>query len=174
MSVAQRYRRAVYAVLASLALTGLASCAMDSEQEVRALVGDWVTLDETAFFKSGMNCTAGVFKLETTRISSLVTHARSVRGGMEAMADGKPVAFMISGLSPTLVSEQVMTADLPQGLGVLSSGVAGKDCMDDGTKRSYLRALLDPNAVLIFEPVEKFMVVVDKTNARLFFSRGNV
>ncbi|OUS37018.1 hypothetical protein A9Q94_07425 [Rhodobacterales bacterium 56_14_T64] len=174
MPMAQPYRRAVYAALAVLALTGLASCAMDSEQEVRALVGDWVTLDETAFFKSGMNCTAGVFKLETTRISSLVTHARSVRGGMDAMAEGKPVAFMISGLSPTLVSEQVMTADLPKGLGVLSSGVAGKDCMDDGTKRSYLRALLDPNAVLIFEPTEKFMAVVDRTNARLFFSRGNV
>lgn len=174
MSVARPFRRAVYAVLASLALTGLASCAMDSEQEVRSLVGEWVTLDETAFFKSGMNCTAGVFKLETNRISSLVTHARSVRGGMDAMAEGRPVAFMISGLSPTLVSEQVMTANLSQGLGVLSSGVAGKDCMDDRTKQAYLRALMDPNAVLIFEPTEKFMAVVDKTNSRLFFARGNV
>ena len=174
MPVAQPYRRAVYAVLALLALTGLASCAMDSEQEVRSLVGDWVALDETTFFKSGMNCTAAMFELESTRITSLVTHARSVRGGMEAMAEGKPVAFIIKGLSPTLVSERVMTANLSQGLGVLSSGVAGKACMDDRTKRAYLRALMDPNAVLIFEPTKKFMAVVDKTNARLFFARGNV
>ncbi|KAE9627614.1 hypothetical protein [Parasedimentitalea maritima] len=174
MTLAQSYRRAAKAVLVVLALTGLAGCAMDKEDEVRAQIGDWVSLGDTSYFKSSMSCTAGVFEVEGVRITSLISKARSVATGMTLLKSGEAVAFDVKGLSPNAVSEQIMTKDLPQGLGVLSSGVAGKGCMDETTKNAYLRALLDPEAVLMFDPNGNVMAVLDRHNERLFFSRGTV
>ncbi|PCJ09417.1 MAG: hypothetical protein COB16_04435 [Rhodobacteraceae bacterium] len=174
MSVAQSYRRAAFVVLAVLALTGLAACAMDQEDEVRLRVGDWVKLGETTYFKSSMSCTAGVFEVEATRITSLISKVRSVGTGMLLLKHGEAVAFDVKGQSPNAVSEQIMTRDLPQGIGVLSSGIAGKNCMSDTVKSAYLRALLDPNAVLMFDPDGNVMAVLDRRNAQLFFARGTV
>jgi len=158
----------------ALALTGLAGCAMDDEEDVRAQVGNWVTLGDTSYFKSTMDCTAGVFAVEGTRITSLIAKARSVATGMTLLKDGTAVAFDVKGLSPNAVSEQIMSKDLPQGLGVLSSGIAGKNCMSDPVKDAYLRALLDPDSVLMFDPDGNVMAVLDRSNATLYYARGTV
>ena len=144
-----------------LALTGLVGCAMDKEDEVRARVGDWVSLGETSYFKSTMDCTAGVFDVEGVRITSLISKARSVATGMTLLKNGEAVAFDVKGLSPNAVSEQIMSKDLPQGIGVLSSGVAGKNCMSQTVREAYLRALLNPGSVLMFDPDGNVMAVLD-------------
>jgi hypothetical protein len=157
-----------------LALTGLAGCAMDKEDEVRARIGDWVTLGDTSYFKSTMDCTAGVFDVEGVRITSLITKARSVATGMTLLKEGEAVAFDVKGLSPNAVSEQIMSKDLPQGIGVLSSGISGKNCMSDPVKNAYLRALLDPDSVLMFDPDGNVMAVLDRSNEKLYYARGTV
>ncbi|NRB17362.1 MAG: hypothetical protein HRU33_07240 [Rhodobacteraceae bacterium] len=174
MPVAQSYRRVAHAALVALALTGLAGCAMDKEDAVRARVGTWVNLGDTRYFKSSMDCTAGVFDVEGSRITSLITKARSVATGMVMLKDGEAVAFDVKGLSPNAVSEQIMSKDLPQGIGVLSSGIAGKNCMSKPVKAAYLRALLDPDSVLMFDPDGNVMAVLDRRNERLYYARGTV
>jgi hypothetical protein len=160
--------------LVGLALTGLTGCAMDKEAEVRAHAGDWVSLGETSYFNSTMHCTAGVFKVEGVRITSLITKARSVATGMTLLKSDMAVAFDIKGQSPNTVSEQIMTKDLPQGIGVLSSGIAGKNCMSKPVKDAYLRALLDRSSVLMFDPDGNVMAVLDRSNQKLYYARGTV
>ena len=174
MTNAQPYLRAAKAALVGLALIGLAGCAMDKEAEVRERLGDWVSLGDTTYFNSSMSCTAAVFEVDGLRITSLISKARSIATGMTLLEDGKAVAFDVKGLSPNGVSEQIMTQNLSRGLGVLSSGVAGKDCMTDDIKQAYLRSLLDPNSVLMFDPNGNVMAVLDRAKKQLFFSRGTV
>ena len=173
MTLAQPYRLTALAGLA-LALMGLVGCALDSESEVRAQLATWVNLGETHYFDSSMGCTAGLFAVEDTRLRSFITKVRSVDSGLKAIEEDKTVAFDIAGQSPSLVSEAVMTADLPKGLGLLSSGVAAKDCMKDGLKRAYLTTLNSAQAVMIYDAKTNAVAILDRINKRVFFARGDV
>lgn len=165
------FRRAVLG-LAALAALGLGGCSLDQEEEVRLQIQDWVKLGETKYFFSRVNCTAALFDVKATRITSMVKKVRDIEAGMRAITENKPVAFEVGGMSPTQVTEAIMTLDLPQGLGVLASGTGGKDCMAVEMEEAYYNTLHDPTSVLIFHPEARFMVIFDRRNMRLFFSRG--
>ncbi|OIQ26872.1 MAG: hypothetical protein BM562_16180 [Alphaproteobacteria bacterium MedPE-SWcel] len=158
--------------LATAAGVLLSACSLDQETEIRSKLQSWVKLGETFYFYSRVNCTAALFDVKADRISSLIKKAGSIEAGMRAIVEQKVVAFQIAALSPTQVTEQIMTLDLPLGLGVLSSGTGGKDCMAREMEVAYFNALLDPTSVLIYDPVAKSMAVFDLRNRRLFFSRG--
>ena len=168
----RRLVRTVVLGLAAATALSLAACSLDQEDEVRSKVENWVKLGETFYFYSRVNCTAALFDVKATRISSMIRKVSTVADGMRAITEGESVAFQVAELSPTEVTEQIMTRDLPLGLGVLSSGTGGKDCMADEMAEAYFNTLLDPTSVLIFDPEGKFMAVFDKRNRRLFFSRG--
>ncbi len=164
-------RSAVLGLAASAALV-VSGCSLDQEEEVRSQIQSWVKLGETQYFFSRVNCTAALFEVKATRITSMVKKARDIEAGMRAITENKPVAFEVGGLSPTQVTEAIMTLDLPQGLGVLASGTGGKDCMAVEMEEAYYNTLHDPTSVLIFHPEAKFMAIFDRRNMRLFFSRG--
>lgn len=166
------YRQFVFAGLAVLALTGLAGCALDKEGAVRAQIGDWVKLGDTHYFYSTVDCTAGVFEVKGRRITSLISKTRSIATGVRLLESGKAVAFEADGQSPNDVADQIMSNNRLQGIGVLSSGVSGKTCMNKPVKDAYLQALLEPSSVLIFDPIGSVMAVLDRSNNQLFFSRG--
>ena len=174
MILAQPYRMTALGGLAALALFGLAGCAMDREADVRAQLANWVKLGATSYFKSTMECTAGVFETASDYPSASLQIVRTVRQGLMLLGHDIAVAFEIAGQTPTLVSEAVMTADLPQGLGILSSGVAAKGCMNDPLVRSYLSALHSERAILIFDPASNVLAVLDRDGQRIFYARGNV
>lgn len=173
MRPAQSYQPALCG-LATLALVGLAGCALESETTVRARLGDWVSLGATTYFSSTQECTAGEFELAIPDIKSAVFVTSSVAEGLNRLQRAQAVAFDVRGQSPTMISEFAMSNDLPVGLGVLSSGVAAKMCMDDPVKARYLKALTDPHGVLIFAPEDNALAVVDRRAKRVFYARGNV
>ena len=174
MTMAQPYRLAALSGAALLALSGLTGCAMDREAKVRALLGAWVELGSTTWFRSTMDCTAAVFRTETPNPAPEVQQVRSVRQGLMLLGHDITVGFGIGGLSPTQISEKVMQADLPKGLGVLSAGLAARGCMDEATERSYLSALGSEHALLIFVPSRNVLAVLDRAGQQIFFARGNV
>ncbi|UWQ77867.1 hypothetical protein K3725_11095 [Leisingera sp. S132] len=156
------------------ALAVLSGCALDKEEALRAQLSAWVELGETFFFQSSMSCTAAVFHTaENPRITSLVDRARSLNTGMKMLETGKPVMFAVAGKSPNTVTEEIMSRDLPQGLGVLNSGLAGVGCMTDLVKSVYYQAIRNPGSSLVFVPETGAMVVLDKQAMALIYVRGN-
>ncbi|MFS4580274.1 hypothetical protein [Phaeobacter sp. C3_T13_0] len=168
----QPYRKLARVACLALVLSGLAGCALQDEAAARAAVRDWVQLGETQYYFSRNNCAAGVFEIKATRISSVLTKARSIPAGLRQLDDNNPVAFEVEGLSPNMVSVQVMTLDQGRGNRIFAAGIVGKDCMLEEVSQAYLLALLDPTSVLIYEPRSKFVAVVDRANRRLFYAQG--
>ncbi|UWQ42646.1 hypothetical protein K3718_06035 [Leisingera aquaemixtae] len=156
------------------ALAFLPACALDKEAALRAQLSAWVELGETFFFQSSMSCTAAVFHTaENPRITSLVKRARSLNTGMTMLETGEPVMFAVAGKSPNAVTEDIMSRDLPQGLEVLNSGLAGLTCMTDLVKSVYYQAIRNPASTLVFVPETGAMVVLDKQAMALIYVRGN-
>jgi hypothetical protein len=168
-------RKTAYrAGLAALAFCGLAACVMDKEPEVRSGMDRWVNLGETIYFESERKCTAAAFRVKETRVRSFITRARNIDRGLRLIADGQPVAFDLTGRSPTQISAALMEADMQQGLAILSSGIAARGCMTDEASVAYYKALQSPDAVLIFDPVAKALAVLDRQRRWVFYLRGRV
>ncbi|KIC11495.1 hypothetical protein RA19_05480 [Leisingera sp. ANG-M1] len=152
----------------------LTGCTLDKEEEVRMLLSEWTEIGETFFFESSSSCTAAVFHTsEAPRITSLLDRARSVETGMKMLAGGKPVVFRVSGKSPNAVTEAIMSRNLPQGIGILNSGLAGVNCMNEVVKGVYYRAILNPESNLVFVPESHAMVVLDKQAMAMIYVRGD-
>ncbi|MFW8593501.1 hypothetical protein [Cribrihabitans neustonicus] len=156
------------------ALAALSGCALDEETALRARLAGWVELGETYFFRSSMSCTAAVFHTgESPRITSLVERARSLETGMKMLGEGRPVVFAVAGKSPNALTEAIMSRDLPQGLGVLNSGLAGLSCMSDLVKAIYYQAIRNPASKLVFVPETRAMLVLDRQAMALIYVRSN-
>lgn len=150
----------------------LVGCDLDRESDVRASVEDWVKIGETLYFVSRSSCTAALFDVKSTRISSVLKKVRSLEAALRAVKGVQPIAFEIAGSSPTQVTEDIMTADLPTGLGLLTAGTSAKACMADEMGNAYYNALLDPTSIMIFDPELRSVAVFDNRNKRLFYSHG--
>ncbi len=155
-------------------LVSLAGCIKQNEQTLRQQLSGWLKLGDTQYFYATSRCSAAVFALKSLRVNSLVKRARSMPSGMKLIARGEPVVFAIEGQSPTDVTQQIMSYDLHSGLGVVSSGLSGKNCMTDPLRSAYFDALINPDADLIYNPEDHAILVVDPDNKRLFYVWGKV
>ncbi len=169
MSLAQHIRRFLHVLPVGIVLTG---CAMDTEDAVRAQLGSWLSLGETLFFNSSRECSAGLFVAPSNRMRKVVQTVHSVRDGLHVMTLDSVVAFEIPGRSPTQVTEDIMTADLPTGLGFLNSGIAARNCMDEQVAAAYYEVLTTLGGVLIFDPETRGLAILDRDANRVFFARG--
>lgn len=151
----------------------LSGCTLDKEQEVRAKLSDWVMLGETYFFESTSGCTAAVFHAESPRISSLLEPARSVDTGLKMLADGQAVVFKVGEKSPNALVEAIMSRDLPHGISVLNSGLAGVNCMSELVKSIYHQAIMNPTSNMAFIPDGNAIMVVDTQAKAVIYVRGS-
>ncbi|MQQ07674.1 hypothetical protein GFB49_04325 [Epibacterium sp. SM1979] len=171
--LASRGRAATRAIGAGMVLLAIAGCSNQSEDDVRTRLNDWVSLGETLYFHADARCSAAVFDLKSTRISSAVSRARTFQSGENLLDRQEPVFFDIKGESPHSVTEALMSASLHRGVGLISPGISARKCMTETLQSYYLQALLDENADLVFDPEEKAMIVVDGENRWLFYARGD-
>ncbi|WP_164727008.1 hypothetical protein [Shimia sediminis] len=172
MTLAQSYHAQMLA--GALAAAGLAGCAMDSEAAVRDELGQWVAIGATLHFDSRLSCTAARFETLSPHLLVGVRVASDLRDALQDISAGHSVAFAFANQSPTAVSEMVMSADLPDGLGLLSAGVGGKDCMDDAEQARYVAALNDTRVMMIYSPRTNAVTLLDPTRNEVFFVRGDV
>ncbi len=168
------YRAIPCGALAILAIAGLTGCAQDRESAVREELGQWLILGETLYFESSIECTAAVFVLRGAEIRETIPVVALITPGIRFLKEGRAVAFDVPDVSPSDISETIMSTDLPTGIGLLSSGVAAKNCMGEDTRDSYLAALTASGAVLIFDPSGNGLAVLDRAGKRVFFARGGV
>lgn len=162
--------RLAIALITSMAL--LSGCTLDQEDDLRAQLSAWVVLGDTYFFESNSSCTAAVFHAESPRISSLLEPARSVDTGLKMLAEGQAVVFKVGGKSPNALVEAIMSRDLPHGISVLSSGLAGVNCMSELVKSIYHQAIMNPTSRMAFIPEGHAIMVVDAQAKAVIYVRG--
>lgn len=172
MTVAQPYMS--YFLAGAIALAGVTGCAMDTENKVRVEVDRWVDIGATLYFDSRMDCTAGVFALASDEVKSAAVHAVTIREGLSILRRGETVKFQSNTLNPNEISAQVNSMDMSAGNGMIASGLAARDCLNDAWKDAYQTALVTRGAALIFRREDNTLVLVDSASGQVFFARGDV
>ncbi len=166
--------KALAGLLLGLALTGCFK--LDSEDEVRRLIRDWVFLAQTREFTSRPTCTAAIFDTISPSLrSGPVRSVSSLRDGARMLDDGQTVAFEVPGLTPNEVSEGLMSLDLSGGLGLVSSFVGpSRTCMSAPFQQDIWLALMSPDTVLVYDPTSDALLLLHRPSQIAFFLRGNV
>ncbi|MEQ5868430.1 hypothetical protein J4E08_00805 [Sagittula sp. NFXS13] len=160
-----------------IGLTLLASCfPMDAEEELREELKQFVYLAQTRRFESQATCTAAIFDLAGTGVrSEAVRTVSNVRAGLKLVQEGRAVAFDVPGLTPNMVSEQMMSINLYAGMGLISSFVGPSlACMDDQFQVDAYYALMSQDTLTIYDPTMNAIMLLHRPRQLLFFMRGNV
>lgn len=155
----------------------LAGCfRLDTEEEVRSLIRDWVFLAQTRSFTSRPTCTAAIFDTISGSLrSGPVRSVTDLRAGVRLLDEGRTVAFEVPGLTPNMVSEGLMSIDLAGGLGLVSSFVGpSRACMSDQFQQDVWMALMSPDTVLVYDPGQDALLLLHRPSQIAFFLRGNV
>ena len=157
-----------------LALSGCFK--LDTEDEVRSLIRDWVFLAQTRDFTSRPTCTAAIFETVSSSLrSGPVRSVTTLRDGVRLLSEGRAVAFEVAGLTPNEVSEGLMSLDLPEGLGLVSSFVGpSRAFMSESFQQDAWLALMSPDTVLIYDPSSNALLLLHRPSQIAFFMRGNV
>lgn len=161
----------IFNVVIALLVTG---CAKDDEADVRDIISAWIALKGTIYFQSQSGCTAALFRTDRVALSSEIVRVKNVPSGLSALQQGATVAFDVPDLSPSQVSEQITTANLAEGIGVISSASGGRRCMNDDMVNRFYGALTTPTAVLIFDTKSNALAVMRPELDLIFFTRGDV
>ncbi len=160
---------------ALLALLALGGCDLDSEAELRAVLSHRVYLLDTVHFASKSTCTAGVFTLALSEFRKGYAGVTSISKGVELIEQGVAVHFIMPGHSPNAISEQVMTHDLPHGLGLVSAAVGpAENCMSEPVARGYFRVLMSEETDLVYLPADNSVLLLYRPEKLAFYLRGDV
>lgn len=165
--------------MALLALaTLLAGCfRLDTEAGVRAQIKTWVFLAQTRSFTSRGTCTAAIFDTISGELrgSGPVRRVNDLHTGQKLLAEGRAVAFELPGLTPNMVSEALMSVNLSEGLGLVSSFVGpSMKCMSEAFQADVYLALMSPDTVMIYDPGSNAVLLLHRPSQIAFFLRGNV
>lgn len=171
-----RFLRQMVGLVALAAL--LTGCfRLDTEEAVRAQLGGWVFLAQTRVFTSRGTCTAAIFDTISgdLRASGPVRRVGDLRAGQHLLSQGRAVAFEIPGMTPNMVSEALMSVNLSEGLGLISSFVGpARACMDPSFQADVYLALMSDETVMIYDPATSALVLLHRPSQIAFFLRGNV
>ncbi len=165
--------------MALVALTGLLTgCSrLDTEAGVRAHIKTWVFLAQTRHFTSRSTCTAAIFDTISGELrgSGPVRRVADLQSGQRLLAEGRAVAFELPGLTPNMVSEALMSVNLSEGLGLISSFVGPSlTCMTEAFQNDVYLALMSPDTVMIYDPSRNALLLLHRPSQIAFYLRGNV
>lgn len=171
----QGLKRVCLALSACLMLVSCAS--LDEEDSLRAELKKWLFLAQTKHFTSKQTCTIGVFELASSELRSTAPRkVTTFREALHYIRKDRAVTFDMPGVTPSEISEGVMSLDLSHGLGLVSAGVGPYlDCLEEGPiMNGFYAVLTSPEAVTIYSPAGNFLLMVYPPEAVALFMRGNV
>jgi len=163
------HKRVVFAA-AALALLG--ACAREDEAAMRARMGQWFSVGETAFFHARGDCAAGIFRMTGPDIGAAMPVAGSVpellwvlsRRGRAALEDGAQ--------APDTALVALANADRATGMAMRRAGLEARACMDDAAEGAFREALLAPGAVLAYDRDSGTVMLMDRGRGLLFAVMG--
>ncbi len=154
----------------------LAACERDSEAEVRATLGQWFFLGQTAYFDSQSHCTGAMFHTNLNLPRPKIPIQTNVEAAKYALRADGLAAVRIDGRTP---------ADLIDALRLSGDGVFGKHALEAGSlagpcfqgveiARDLYAALNRPSATLAYDMQRAGLMVLDPVQKRLFYIAGDV
>ena len=161
-------------LLLPIAAFVLAACAQDDEASLYAEVSAWIPIEKTIFFASRMGCTAALYLVDGAELSATVTQATSLADSVSMMRKDGPVLIDLGDVSPNDISSSISTVDLPEGIGLISSGLGARDCMDETQQLDFYRVLQDPTARMIYDSAQNTLGVWHPELQLLFVGRGDI
>ncbi|RFP86126.1 hypothetical protein DZK27_15125 [Rhodobacteraceae bacterium 63075] len=163
------------ALFAGMMLWVLAGCALDSEESLRRALGTRLYLLDTVHFASKGNCTAAVFTLAKGEFREPFPMVVSVKGALAKLRAGEAAYLHLEGRTPNEISEEIMSHDLPTGLGLISVGIGpAQDCMSDPVSRGYYMVLTSAQSQMVYLPEENALLLLYPPEKLAFFLRGNI
>lgn len=160
------------AMISAAALLWLSACALDDADSARATLAQWLWPEQVMYLESTARCTAAVFRLDVLGLRPGTVQIRRTRDGIAALQSAQAVAFVGPDLSPDRVSQDVMSADLPSGIGLLSVALAARPCMSDEIAIGVNRLMLQPGVTTIYAPASRVLVLVDGSERRAVLMRA--
>jgi len=161
------------AALMGGALVALGACQRADEEDLRARVETWLPVGETVSFSSTRGCAAAVYRLVDTQLKSAVRVAGDVPFAARMLSEGRVVAIDAPGLSPDAALLALIDADLGIGMRLRISGLEARACMDEGVEDAFFRALGKPGAVVILDPDERIVALMDRSERLLIVAIGS-
>ncbi len=164
-------RVAVVSGLLSLALSG---CVLDDEAAVRRQLAQWVALGDTMYFKSQKECTAGLFHTKAGAVKSGIGKVRSIKNALRVIDKGRAVAFRVEGMTPGEVHKQLDLANRTVGIGMLTSGLGGRNCLTSALQDEFALALRGKDVIVLYDPNNHAFALFERASKRVFYARGDV
>ena len=159
-------------VLAICALLGvLPGCALEDEGEAQARLSAWAWPERALWFKATARCAVGVFRLDVLGFRPGLVVLPDPREGLARLRRGETVGFAGPGLTPDALSQQVMSADLPTGLGLLGVATEARPCMSDEVAVGVGALLLGDGVTTIYAPAAAVLVLVHPAERRAVYMR---
>jgi len=159
-------------VLGMAGLLALSGCGRVEEEEMRSLLGLWISLGDTVSFRARGDCAAGVFRLASPEIGSAMpvlrdpARAAAIIGAHGRMALDDPT------LAPDRAMIRIANLDRSLGMRMRRAGLDGRACMDDLTESAFRHALTAPGAVLAYDAGLGAVILIDPAHALLVVTMG--
>lgn len=162
--------------LLALSVVLLAACERDSEAEVRATLGQWFFLGQTAYFDSQSHCTGAMFHLNLDRPRPNIPIQTNVAAAKYALRADGLAAVRIDGRTPAdLIDALRLTGDGDFGKHAIEAGSLAGPCFQGVEIASDLYAAFNrPSATLAYDMQRGGLMVLDSDQKRLFYIAGDV
>jgi len=161
-------------VVSSLLSVVLSACVLDKEAAVRLQLAGWVALGDTTYFNSQRQCTAGVFYTKARNVKSRISKARSIKQALRVIDKGQAVAFRVDGMTPSEVHKQLDLANRTAGIGMLTSGLGGRNCLTPALQDEFAAALRGQDVIVLYDPSNHAFALFERATKRVFYARGDV
>lgn len=175
---ADRMAYLVRILMQGAAVAGLAAClsacALDEPASARAFADRWLHVDAQTYFTSQRGCTVAVYRLSSGTVRAGGTRVYDLRQGIGRLRTGQAVAFGDPNGTPDGLSRAIMSADLPVGLGLLSSVTGPRACMTDEVAQGVGRMIATPGVMTIYDPAENIVILLDAATRHAVLMRGEV
>lgn len=161
-------------LLLCLALLALTGCKRDTPEEARARAESWLYLGDQLHFNASPYCAVAVYRLERDEARGTLYHVSDAQRALWHIRQDHPVALYHSERSPNDFSVELMSMDLPEGLGILSSATGPRKCMSDEVATGVYAILMTPKAWTIYDPGSDVLILADFARGFAVYMRGNV
>ncbi|WP_317624498.1 hypothetical protein [Rhodalgimonas zhirmunskyi] len=143
-----------------------------SEQDVRDRLGRWLSPGKAMVFSQTDSCTAAAFHVRNTAVKSSLVMANDPAIALFQLKRVGIVGLSVPGMTPAQATEIIATSDFPTAVAVIRVGQSAQPCMEPDFQQAIYNAVHDPKTVLILDAESVSLIVLDRTQKRIFFITG--